>query len=109
MNETVEVIGGQNETVALRNDSPTAEKNISGQTALQRSGQVFVEDGVQVIVIGARISVEVSRESSVGVVDAFGVVVALPELDRPDVGGDEDGRTQDRVERGRKDGGNGSL
>jgi hypothetical protein len=30
MNEAVEVIGGQDETVALRNDSPSSEKNVSG-------------------------------------------------------------------------------
>ena len=31
------------------------------------------------------------------------LVVSLPELDRSDVGGDEDGAAQERVERSRED------
>ena len=39
----------------------------------------------------------------------LGVVVALPELDRPHVRGDEDGGAEDRVERGGQEGGDGGL
>ncbi len=70
---------------------------------------MFVEDGVEIVVVGARVSVEVGRQPGVRVVDALGVVVAFPEFDRPDVGGDEDGGTEDRVERGGEHRGYGSL
>lgn len=52
---------------------------------------MFIEDGVEVVVIRTWIPLQVRREAGVGVVDALCVIVALPELDRADVGGDEDG------------------
>ncbi len=61
---------------------------------------MLVEDGVEVVVVGARVAVEVSRQPGIGVIDAFCVVITLPELDWTDVGGDEDGGPQDRVKRG---------
>lgn len=64
---------------------------------------MFVEDGVEVVVVGTRVAVEVSGEPGVGVVDAFRVVITLPELDWTDVGGDKNGGAQDGVERGGED------
>ena len=64
---------------------------------------MLVEDGVEVVVVGARVAVEMSRQPGVGVIDAFCVVITFPELDWTDVGGDEDGGAQDGVERGGED------
>ena len=64
---------------------------------------MLVEDRVEIVVVGARVAVEVSRQSGVGVINAFRVVITLPELDWTDVGGDEDGGAQDGIERGGED------
>jgi hypothetical protein len=52
---------------------------------------------------------QVRGQAGVGVIDAFRVVVTLPELDRPHVRGDEDGGAQDRVQRGGEHRRNGGL
>lgn len=53
VNQCVQVVGGQDETIAGAEVSPSTQKKISTQAVLQRAGQVFVEDGVQIVVIGA--------------------------------------------------------
>jgi hypothetical protein len=61
VHEAVEVVGGQHEAVALRHDAPAAEEEVAGEAGLQRARQVLVEDGVEVVVVGARVPVLKSR------------------------------------------------
>lgn len=53
MDEGVQVVGGQDEAVAGAEVAPAAQQEVSAQAVLQRAGEVLVEDGVQVVVIGA--------------------------------------------------------
>lgn len=53
VHKSVQVVGGQDEAVAGAEVAPAAEQQVSAQTVLQRAGQVFVEDGVQIVVVGA--------------------------------------------------------
>lgn len=51
--ESIEVIGGQDEAVTCAVVPPAAQQQISTQRVLQRTCQVLVEDGVQIVIITA--------------------------------------------------------
>lgn len=102
VDQAVEVVRSQDKAVPLGHDTPPAEQDVAGKTGLQRSRQVLVEDRVQVVVVRTGIPVNVSRESCVGVINSFRVVIAFPEFDRPHVRRDEDGWPEDGVQRRRE-------
>ena len=73
-------------------------------------GEVLVEDGVEVVVVGAGVPhLELAGQPRVAVVRPLRVVVPLPELDRPHIGADEDGAAEEGVEGGGEDGGEDGL
>lgn len=53
VDQGVEVVGGQDETVPRAVVPPSAQQEVAAQGVLQRSGQVLVEDGVEVAVVAA--------------------------------------------------------
>lgn len=59
---------------------------IATQTVLQTAGEVLVEYGVEVVIVGAQVTIKVRRQAGVGLVHTLCVVVALPELDRSHIG-----------------------
>ena len=63
---------------------------------------MFVEDGVEVVVVAAGVALELRGQPRVGVVDAARVVVALPKLKRPRVRRQEDGAAQKGTQRRRR-------
>lgn len=69
VDETVEIVGGQEKAVALLDGAPAAEGQIAVEAVLKRAGQLLVEDGVEVVVVGAEIALEVQRHARVRVVD----------------------------------------
>ena len=70
---------------------------------------MLVENRVQVVIIRPRIPFQMRGQPRIGVIYPFRIVISLPELDRPHVGSDENGRSQDRIQRGGENGGNSSL
>lgn len=53
MHQRVQVVGGQDEAIPGAEVPPSAQQEVPAQTVLQGAGEVFVKDGVQVVVIGA--------------------------------------------------------
>ena len=97
MDETVQVVRGQDKTVPLADHSPAAEHYVTAEAGLQRSGQVLVKDGVEVVVVSSGITLKMSGQPRVAVIYPFGIIVSFPELDRSHVGCYEDGRPQDWI------------
>ena len=61
VDESVEVVGRNDETVALQHAAPAAQQQITTQTVLQRPSQMLVEYRVEVVVIGAGVVVQLRR------------------------------------------------
>lgn len=53
MDESVQVVRGQDEAVSGAEVAPSAQQEVSTQAVLQGAGEVFVEDRVQVVVVRA--------------------------------------------------------
>jgi len=53
MHQSVQVVGGQDEAVPRAEVAPSAQQEVSTQAVLQRAGKVLIEDGVQIVIIGA--------------------------------------------------------
>lgn len=67
---------------------------------------MLVENSIEIIIIQSTMEfIDLRLQLYIGVVDPFGIVVFLPEFDRPRVGGDECGtaeqRHQRRIQQGR--------
>ena len=61
---------------------------------------MFVEDGVQIVVVKSTMEfVDLRLQLNIGVVDALGVIILLPELDWPRVRGDKRRTAQQRHQR----------
>ena len=56
VNETVEIVRGQDEAVALLDGAPPAQHQIAGQAVLQGASEMLVEDGVEIVVVSSRVS-----------------------------------------------------
>ena len=56
VNETVEIVRGQDEAVALLDGAPPAQHQIAGQAVLQGAGEMLVEDGVEIVVVSTKVS-----------------------------------------------------
>ena len=54
--ETVEIVGSQDEAVALLDGAPSAEHEVPRQAVLQRASEVLVEDGVEIVVVSTQVS-----------------------------------------------------
>lgn len=46
VNQSVQVVGGQDETIPGAEVSPSAQQEVATQAVLQRASEVLVEDGV---------------------------------------------------------------
>jgi len=58
MDEGIEVVRCNDEAIALQHAAPAPQQKVSTQTVLQRARQVLVEYRVEVVVVGARIVVQ---------------------------------------------------
>ena len=58
MHECVEVIRCDDEAIALQYAAPAAKQQVATQTVLQRTCQVLVKYRVQVVVVSARVVVQ---------------------------------------------------
>lgn len=58
MHKCIEIIRCNDETVALQHAAPAAKQQVTTQTVLQRTCQVLVEYRVEVVVVSARVVVE---------------------------------------------------
>ena len=56
VNETVEIVRGQDEAVALLDGAPPAQHQIAGQAVLQGASEMLVEDGVEIVVVSTKVS-----------------------------------------------------
>ena len=53
MDETVEVVRGEDEAVSLLDLSPPPKHQVPSQAVLQGPGQVLVEDGIEIVVVSS--------------------------------------------------------
>lgn len=51
VNQSVQVVGGQNETIPGAEVAPAAQEEVSTQAMLQRASEMLIEDGIQIVVI----------------------------------------------------------
>ena len=58
MHECIEVVGRHDEAVALRCRPPPTQTQVAAQRVLQRAREVLVKDRVEVVVVSARVAVE---------------------------------------------------
>lgn len=58
VDESVKIVGRHDEAVSLEGVTPSTHLQIPTKAALQRSCQMFVEDGIQVVVVSTWISIE---------------------------------------------------
>ena len=56
VNETVEIVGGQDEAVALLDGAPPAQHQVAGQAVLQGASEMLVENGVEIVVVSTKVS-----------------------------------------------------
>ena len=99
VDQAVEVVGCEDEAVALLHGAPPAQHQVPGEAVLQGPGEVLVEDGVEVIVVSPRVAdLELTGQPRVAVISPLGVVIPLPELHWADIGAHEDGGAEERVE-----------
>ena len=56
VNETVEIVRGQDEAVALLDGAPPAQHQVAGQAVLQGASEMLVEDGVEIVVVSTKVS-----------------------------------------------------
>ena len=56
VNETVEIVRGQDEAVALLHGAPPAQHEVPSEAVLQGPGEVLVEDGVEIVVVSTKVS-----------------------------------------------------
>ena len=56
MDETVEIVRGEDEAVALLDGAPPAQHQVAGQAVLQRASEMLVEDGVEIVVVSTQVS-----------------------------------------------------
>ena len=55
VNETVEIVRGQDEAVALLDGAPPAQHQVAGQAVLQGASEMLVEDGVEIVVVSTKV------------------------------------------------------
>lgn len=53
MDQSVKVVGGQDEAVARAEVAPSAQEEVSAQAVLQGTGEVLIEYRVQIVVVRA--------------------------------------------------------
>ena len=56
VDETVEVVRGEDEAVALLDGAPPAQHQIAGQAVLQGASEMLVENGVEIVVVSTQVS-----------------------------------------------------
>ena len=56
VHETVEVVRGEDEAVALLDGAPAAQHEVACQAVLEGPCEMLVEDGVEIVVVSSRVS-----------------------------------------------------
>ena len=56
VDETVEIVRGEDEAVALLDGAPPAQHQVAGQAVLQGASEMLVEDGVEIVVVSTKVS-----------------------------------------------------
>ena len=56
VDETVEIVRGQDEAVALLDGAPPAQHEVAGQAVLEGASEMLVENGVEIVVVSTKVS-----------------------------------------------------
>ena len=56
VHETVEVVRGEDEAVALLDGAPAAQHEVACQAVLEGPCEMLVEDGVEIVVVSTKVS-----------------------------------------------------
>ena len=69
VDQSVEVVGRQDEKVTDLDGAPPAKSDVAAQRLAQRARQVFIKDGVQIVVVDAWIPLQLGGETCVGAIN----------------------------------------